>query len=57
MTPKIEQYLSPIFEERKRKLLFELEKEEDKKLNSFQELLEQMNQSPQYNQSRQNLGN
>ena len=57
MTPKIEQYLSPIFGERKRKLLFELEKEEDKKLNSFQELLEQMNQSPQYNQSRQNLGN
>ena len=34
-------------------LLWEIEKKESKTLNTFQKLLEQISQSPQYNQSRQ----
>ena len=34
-------------------LLLEIEKKESKTLNTFQKLLEQISQSPQYNQSRQ----
>ena len=34
--------------------MLENEKKENKKLKSFQELIEQINQSPQYNQSRKN---
>ena len=39
--------------EGKRKLLFELEKKECEKLKCFQNLLKQMNQRPQCNQSGQ----
>ena len=52
MTSKMEQHSSPISDKRKRKLLFELERKESKKLKSFQRFLEQINQKPQYNQSR-----
>ena len=34
-------------------LLLEIEKKESKTLNTFQKLLKQISQSPQYNQSRQ----
>ena len=34
-------------------LLLEIEKKESKKLTTFQKLLEQISQNPQYNQSRQ----
>ena len=34
-------------------LLLEIEKKESKTLNNFQKLLEQISESPQYNQSRQ----
>ena len=33
--------------------MLEIEKKESKTLNTFQKLLEQISQSPQYNQSRQ----
>ena len=36
-------------------LLLEIVKKESKTLNTFQKLLEQISQSPQYNQSRQGL--
>ena len=39
---------------RQRILLLEIEKNESKKLKSFQKILEQISQSPQYNQCRQN---
>ena len=45
MTPKMGQHLSPISGKRKRKLLFELEEKEDKQLNFFEKLLEEMNQA------------
>ena len=38
---------------RRRKLLLNIERKESKKLKIFQKLLEQMNQNPQYNRSRQ----
>ena len=43
----------PISRKRKKKLLLEFEKNESKKVKSFQKLLELMNQISQYNQSRQ----
>ena len=38
------------------KLLLEIEKKGSKTLNTFQKILEQISQSPQYNQSRQGWG-
>ena len=35
--------------------MLEIEKKENKTLNTFQKLLEWISQSPQYNQSRQGL--
>ena len=37
--------------------MLEIEKKESKTLNTFQKLLEQINQSPQYNQNRQGQSN
>ena len=48
----MEQHASPICGKRKRKLLFELEKKESKKLKFFK-IIRLKNQSPQYNYSRQ----
>ena len=36
-----------------RKKMLEIEKKESKTINTFQKILEQINQRPQYNQSRQ----
>ena len=49
----INQQINQKFHEKDWILLLEIEKKESKILNTFQKLLEQINQNPQYNQSRQ----